>query len=233
MSTDILDPIANELKRLATQAEPAVQAAPGIASMVLRRARRARLRMRIAMGTTGVLVAGALAAGSLVGHSRYYDYVQPSEAMAPTIAVGDIVTIDKSLAPQVGDVVLVKIHVDGQAFTALYRYAGDATHAISRTSIGAQRAGNSGLFTFSATAGGESITTASDHVFLLGDNRLNARDSRYFGAVPSQDILGVALRVRTPGQDAHNITGTPAHAGTGTDTVDPPAEVPTASSISR
>jgi len=37
------------------------------------------------------------------------------------------------------------------------------------------------------------VTVPPEHVFVLGDNRDNARDSRYIGFVPIEDIVGVVL----------------------------------------
>jgi signal peptidase I len=38
-----------------------------------------------------------------------------------------------------------------------------------------------------------SITVPPDHFFMMGDNRFDARDSRYFGPVPFSSIIGKKL----------------------------------------
>ena len=38
-----------------------------------------------------------------------------------------------------------------------------------------------------------SVTVPPDHFFVMGDNRLDARDSRYFGPVPFSSIVGRRL----------------------------------------
>lgn len=43
-------------------------------------------------------------------------------------------------------------------------------------------------------------TVPSDHVFLLGDYRLQAEDSRVFGAIPTKDLIGeIVLQFRRRG----------------------------------
>ena len=39
------------------------------------------------------------------------------------------------------------------------------------------------------------VTVPADHYFMLGDNRDNSRDSRWFGCVPRREILGRATHV--------------------------------------
>lgn len=41
------------------------------------------------------------------------------------------------------------------------------------------------------------------HVWVMGDNRTNSRDSRFFGPVPVKDVFGHAMFVLWPLSDAH------------------------------
>lgn len=46
-------------------------------------------------------------------------------------------------------------------------------------------------------------TVPEGSVWVMGDNRTNSRDSRYFGAVPLSDVTGRAMFVLWPLSDAH------------------------------
>lgn len=47
---------------------------------------------------------------------------------------------------------------------------------------------------------GQKITVPNDSYFVLGDNSVSSKDSRYWGFVPKKDLLGKALVVYWPPQ---------------------------------
>lgn len=48
------------------------------------------------------------------------------------------------------------------------------------------------------SADGQKITVPKDSYFVLGDNSTSSKDSRYWGFVPKDDLLGKALVVYWP-----------------------------------
>ncbi|MDO4436722.1 MAG: signal peptidase I [Coriobacteriaceae bacterium] len=138
-------------------------------------------------------------------------YTVPSESMLPTIQVGDNlfaqkVSLELGQPVKQGDIVvfdnpvsesdheiLVKrviavagqtvdlrdgaVYVDGEALDEPYTQ-GESWPLLS------QAAGVDVSFPYTVPEG---------HVWMMGDNRENSADSRYFGAVPNENLIGVAF----------------------------------------
>ena len=49
------------------------------------------------------------------------------------------------------------------------------------------------------------ITLGPGEYYVMGDNRLDSKDSRFFGSVPRRNIIGKAEFVMWPGNDIHMI----------------------------
>ncbi len=53
----------------------------------------------------------------------------------------------------------------------------------------------------------EPVVVLKHHVFVLGDNRANSRDSRYFGPVPVANLTGKVKWIFFPGEDWSRLGG--------------------------
>ncbi|MEV6931954.1 signal peptidase I [Dactylosporangium sp. NPDC051485] len=236
------DAAAEELRRLASAAAPAVRARPDLARIVLDRARRQQRTRRLGNVTAGVggglVVLTTLAAANLLGRGDYLTVTEPSAAMTPTIQVGERVLLDKRLSPARGDVVVVHLARDGRTYDAMMRVA-----ALSGDTIGcpAGPTGRCEAVVVNGTAVpepylGATVTdpfptsTVPDRmIFLLGDNRAVASDSRVIGPVRGTDVRGVAVQIEDDNGRVRVVPGAPVHHGPGGgDDVDPAGPVPPA-----
>jgi signal peptidase I len=243
--TTSLDAAAERLHTIATAAAPAVRARPDLAQVVLRRAHRQRRARRLGKAAAGMgaglVVLTTVAAANLLGNSDYFTVTQPSYAMESTIHLEDRVVFDKTLSPDRGDVVTVHLVRDGDAYDSMYRVA-----ALAGDTIGcpAGPAGRCEAVVVNGTAMREPYATVTEPfpistvpegmVFLLGDNREVARDSRFIGPVRLADVRGVAVRIQDHGGESRAVPGAPAHPGPGNrDNVDPAGPVPPAHATPR
>jgi signal peptidase I len=125
----------------------------------------------------------------------------PSESMVPTLRVGDRVLVNKFIyrftEPERGDVVVFE-SVEGGGEDLIKRVVGVSGDEISvragKLLVNGERQREpyvNGRFpdrSFSSPT-----TVPKGHIFVMGDNRTNSRDSRYFGPVPKRKIEGEAF----------------------------------------
>lgn len=110
------------------------------------------------------------------------------------IEPGDIVTFKD---PEIAGRILIKrciavggqsvdlrdgvVYIDGEALTEPYTH-GKASDPLARTVVD---------ITYP-------YTVPEGHIWVMGDNRTNSQDSRYFGAIPASDVYGRAFMVYWP-----------------------------------
>jgi signal peptidase I len=135
----------------------------------------------------------------------------PSESMAPTLQVqdrvltnklaydfanpdrGDLVVFESVQATNDEDVVKRVIGLPGDEISAengvllVNGEAQDESYVAAEQPPASRKPPGSDSF--------GPLTVPQDHVFVMGDNRTNSYDSRFFGPVPNENLLGeVSLR---------------------------------------
>ena len=236
------DDTADELRMLAAAAGPTVAARPDLAQVVLARAHRQqrgrRLRNAAVYAGGGVAILTTLAAAAVLGRSDYFTVTEPSPAMESTVQIGENVVFNKKLSPARGDIAMVHLATEGREFDSMLRVL-----ALPGDTVGCP-AGPSGRCDAVVVNGvpvperylGATITdpfptsTVPDHkMFLLGDNRTVANDSRLIGAVKLADTTGVAVQIKDHEGNIRAVPGAPARGLPGdSDNVDPAGPVPPA-----
>ncbi|WP_238011858.1 signal peptidase I [Dactylosporangium sp. AC04546] len=144
------------------------------------------------------LVAGAVVAVVAVSQLLTVRFI-PTSAMEPTLRVADRVLVDR-LSFRVtglrhGDLVVLTVHDGADTFTMVSRVVGLAGDRIScadgrvfRNSIQLDEPYVHGAETLCLDA-----TVPEGRVYVMGDNRPMARDSRYFGSQPASSVSGRLL----------------------------------------
>ncbi len=125
----------------------------------------------------------------------------PSESMIPTLRVGDRVLVNKFIyrftEPERGDI-LVFESVEGGSEDLIKRVVavpGD-TIAVRRGKVvlnGERQREPYANKKYPDRSFSPPTTIPKGHVFVMGDNRANSRDSRFFGPVPKGKIEGEAF----------------------------------------
>jgi signal peptidase I len=133
----------------------------------------------------------------------------PSASMEPTLQVNDRILINKltyvSSNPKRGDIILLKptptLAKENFKFPLVKRIIGLPGEEIKMTQ-GKVYVNNQPLKEDYITEPAESefgpVVVPKDAYFVLGDNRNNAYDSRYWGFVPKDYLIGEATRIYWP-----------------------------------
>ena len=150
----------------------------------------------------------ALAGCTACSPTRYRAYYIPSESMLPTFAVNDRILSDRAsyqnALPQRGDIVIFRpsdrlaemLHgaMPIDAKTVFVKRVIGLPGEVIEVRQGEVYINRSPLLepylTEAAAYTWGPVTVPPNAVILLGDNRNNAFDSHYWGALPQQNLLG-------------------------------------------
>jgi signal peptidase I len=131
----------------------------------------------------------------------------PSESMVPTLEVGDRVFVNKFVyrfsEPQRGDIIVFR-SVEGEGEDLIKRVIGVPGDRIAIINGVLHVNGETQKETYLRDArpldeGPNGPTRVREgEVFMMGDNRANSRDSRFFGPVPIENIEGEAFVIFWP-----------------------------------
>lgn len=150
-----------------------------------------------------VIAAGALIVAFLIKTFLLQAFYIPSLSMAPTLQVNDRVLVNK-LSYDLhevnrGDLVVFESLPNESADTKdlIKRVIGLPGETVSSRDgqilINGQVLEEPYLDEGVTTGPLEPTTIPPDHVWVMGDNRANSRDSRFFGPVPQSLIIGRAF----------------------------------------
>ncbi|HET7479641.1 MAG TPA: signal peptidase I [Rubrobacteraceae bacterium] len=134
-------------------------------------------------------------------------FLIPSESMVPTLKVGDSVLALKLAYritdPQRGDVAVFRDPEGDLVIKRIVGLPGDTVAVRDGVLyVNGERKKESYVdyeLTDSTFYGPDKVPPG--HVYVMGDNRSNSRDSRDYGAVPEEDLLGrVVMKVAPVGE---------------------------------
>jgi signal peptidase I len=231
--------VAEHLRTLATAAAVGTHATTNLAYVVLARRRVTRRRhvRRYVGGTlTGLVAVGGVLGATLPDRGSYFAQGEPSSAMSPTVSQGEILLTGKKLQPQHGDLVVYRLP-DGHGLEVIGRVIGLPGDEVA---CPAGPGGQCGTVTVNGRALSEPfvqghgssfppLVVPAGGLYLLGDNRSNAVDSRIFGLLTAGAVKGVGVRIVGVDGRARAIPGAPVRpAPDGSDTTDPMGPIPPA-----
>ncbi len=143
----------------------------------------------------------------LVNSFWYSIFIVDGESMEPTLRDGEVVLMDKSFtrqdqAPKRGDAVVVKYPGDPENKKYIKRVIGLSGEYVSikngKVYIDNKLVRESYIPIGATTYPDGDWILRDNEYFLMGDNRENSNDSRYFGPVEQRFFVGKATNVLLP-----------------------------------
>ena len=170
-------------------------------------------RERSGWGWFALWLVAAVAVGLVVKTFVVTPYVVPTGSMRDTIMEGDVLLGERvSLYfgdPEVGDVVTFDSPLDGEtlikrvvAVGGLTIVLGDGAVHVDGEPLDEPYVEGRPTYSLSDLPGSAGITSPyvvpEGCVWVMGDNRTDSKDSRYFGAVSLDDVTSRALFIYWP-----------------------------------
>lgn len=188
-----------------TESEPA---GPGEAASPLSKGKKDTRALRWIIEVV-VIVAAAFVLALLIQQFIVKPYVIPSPSMEPTLVEGDRVLVNRLSyhfrEPERGDIIVFRPpgYEDSEPFIKRVVAVGGDTVSVHNGAlwINGEAQDEPYVKEYPILDDYPEITVAPGYVWAMGDNRNNSGDSRVFGPVSEEAIIGVAFAIYWPPGD--------------------------------
>jgi|BioPla2DNA2_1021312.scaffolds.fasta_scaffold198885_1 signal peptidase I len=126
----------------------------------------------------------------------FYPTIIPSPSMYPTLLINDYCYYFKTKNVEDGDIILFALGDSGIFYTKRIIAIGDSNGTKVRVDLDGVYVDDVKLYEGPQGSKMDEITLDEGQIFVMGDNRTNSLDSRYFGPITKNEVLGkLALRI--------------------------------------